>query len=237
MSALPPAEHKAEYVQGVFARIAGRYDLMNRLMTGGQDIAWRREVIRRADLKPGSRLLDLGAGTGDLTAEALRQQPDCIPTAADFTLEMMLAGRRSRPGLAQSAAWTAADALDLPFASGSFDALVSGFLLRNVADLPRALKEQYRVLKPGGRWVCLDTTPPPSRSLLTPFIRFHMRRVIPALGALLTGQRDAYIYLPSSSERFLPAEELAARLQEVGFTLVGFRKRLFGVVAVHWGFK
>ena len=224
---------RARSVQAMFQRVAPRYDLMNRLMTGGQDVAWRKLVIKLAQIPPGGRLLDLGAGTGDLTREALRQQPDCDPVAADFTLNMMLVGKR-QPGLALK--WSAADALNLPFPDESFDGLVSGFLLRNVVDLPRALREQYRVLKPGRRMVALDTTRP-KPSLLSPFIRFHMRRVIPFLGGLLTGQRDAYVYLPSTSEAFLSAEELQEHIREAGFREVGFHRLMFGTVAIHWAVK
>lgn len=206
---------------------------MNRLMTGGQDVRWRRMVIRRARLSPGERLLDLGAGTGDLAREALRQQPACRPLAADFTLGMMRAGQRL-PGPALR--WSAADALHLPFPDDTFDALVSGFLLRNVADLDAALREQRRVLRPGGRFVALDTTRP-RRSLLAPLISFHMHRVIPFLGGLLTGSRDAYTYLPTSSERFLLAEDLQARITAAGFRQVEFRRLNFGTVALHWGLK
>jgi demethylmenaquinone methyltransferase/2-methoxy-6-polyprenyl-1,4-benzoquinol methylase len=203
---------------------------MNRLMTGGQDLRWRQEVIRHAVLPPGGRLLDLGAGTGDLAEEAMRRHPDCQVLAADFTLAMMQTGRVRHPGIHQ---WAAADALSIPFPAAAFDAVISGFLLRNVANLQQALGEQFRVLKPGGWLVAMDTTRP-GRSLLSPFIRFHMHRVIPALGWLLTGQRDAYTYLPDSTERFLRAEELAVRLAAVGFQDVGFRRRMFGTIAIHW---
>jgi demethylmenaquinone methyltransferase / 2-methoxy-6-polyprenyl-1,4-benzoquinol methylase len=221
------------YVQDVFERIAPRYDLMNRLMTGGQDRAWRREVIRRARLFTGASLLDLGAGTGDLGREALRQATDCRITLADFSTGMMRIGQK-HSGPAQH--WSAADALKLPFPNHTFDALVSGFLLRNVADLGKALVEQMRVLKPGGRMVALDTTRP-VHSLLTPFIWTHMHVVIPTLGWLLTGQRDAYNYLPNSTESFLRAEDLAGRMAAAGFCKVGFRRLNFGTIAIHWGEK
>jgi len=220
-------------VQDMFHRIAPRYDLMNRLMTGGQDIAWRKSVVRLAKIPAGGRLLDLGAGTGDLTREALRQAPDCRPIAADFTLAMMQAGKRL-PG--QTICWSAADALNLPFPDESFDAVISGFLLRNVVNLPRALCEQQRVLKARGRFVALDTTRP-RRSLLSPLIRFYMRRVIPFLGAVLTGERDAYTYLPETSENFLLAEDLLARIREAGFQQAGFQRLMFGTVAIHWATK
>jgi len=224
---------KARYVQDVFERIAPRYDLMNRLMTGGQDQAWRSEVIRRACLTPAARLLDLGAGTGDLGREALRQAPETRLTLADFSTGMMHTGQK-RTGLALH--WSAADALNLPFSDHTFDAIVSGFLLRNVADLDRALAEMLRVLRPGGRIVALDTTRP-VRSALTPFIWTHMHVVIPTLGWLLTGQRDAYNYLPNSSEGFLRAEDLAGRIAAAGFRQVGFNRLNFGTIAIHWGEK
>ena len=229
-----PADSKATYVQDMFTRIAPHYDLMNRLMTAGQDIRWRREVICRAELFPGARLLDLGAGTGDLAREAVHQQPLVQVLAADFTLGMMLAGKNSSGAHLD---WAAADALALPLPDHAFDAVVSGYLLRNVADLPRALAEQMRILKPGGIMVTLDSTRPPSRSLVTPFIRLHMRYVIPWLGSLVSGQKDAYSYLPSSSEGFLTAEDLAAQLKAAGFEQVGFKRRMFGTMAIHWGRK
>lgn len=223
---------KARYVQDLFTRIARRYDLMNRLMTGGQDIRWRKEVIRRAGLRPQTRLLDLGAGTGDLAREAAAQQPTARIVAADFTLAMMRAGRKP----ADRFDWSAADALTLPFGAETFDAVVSGFLMRNVTDGMAALREQHRVLKPGGRVVILDTTRP-RPSLLSPFIWLHLHIVIPTLGTLISGQRDAYTYLPDSTEAFLTAEELAARMAAAGFQRVGYRRLMFGTIAIHWGEK
>jgi demethylmenaquinone methyltransferase / 2-methoxy-6-polyprenyl-1,4-benzoquinol methylase len=225
-------QQKARYVQDIFTRIAPRYDLMNRLMTGGQDIRWRREVIQRATLHPDSALLDLGAGTGDLAREALDLQPTARITAADFTLEMMRAGRK--PG--DTFGWSSADALSLPFHDETFDAVVSGFLMRNVVDSVAALREQLRVLKPGGRIVILDTTRP-RRNLLSPFIWIHLHIIIPTLGTLLSGQRDAYTYLPDSTEAFLSAEELAARMTTVGFREIGYKRLMFGTIAMHWGQK
>ena len=167
---------RARYVQDMFTSISARYDLMNRLMTFGQDIRWRKEVIHRAWLPPGGRLLDLGSGTGDLAREALRQSPDCRVVAADFTLQMMRTGKtrlERHPSRQPSPLWSAADALQLPFPDGSFDAVVSGFLMRNVVNREQALIEQLRVLAPGGRIVILDTTRP-ARSLLSPLIHLHM---------------------------------------------------------------
>lgn len=225
---------RARYVQGMFNRIAPRYDLMNRLMTAGQDARWRREVIQHANLPADGLLLDLGTGTGDLAQEALRQHPGCQPVAADFTLRMMLFGKQ-RPG-AERIEWNAADALHLPYPDQTFDAVVSGFLLRNVIDIRRSLAEQYRVLKPGGRLVALDTTRPP-QSYLTPLIKIHLHTVIPTLGQIISGESDAYRYLPDSTEAFLAAEQLAARMLAAGFRNVGFNRRMLDTIAIHWGEK
>jgi demethylmenaquinone methyltransferase / 2-methoxy-6-polyprenyl-1,4-benzoquinol methylase len=222
---------RARYVQNMFTRIAGRYDLMNRLMTGGQDIRWRRHVIQLARLRRNASLLDLGTGTGDLAREALAQFPQARVVAADFTLEMMRVGQK-RGALD----FSSADALRLPFPDFSFDAVVSGFLMRNVIDLQKALQEQYRVLKKGGRIVVLDTTRP-KKNLLSPFIWLHMHLVIPLLGRALTGSSDAYRYLPETTEGFVTAENLASRMAAAGFRKVGYERLMFGTIAIHWGQK
>jgi demethylmenaquinone methyltransferase / 2-methoxy-6-polyprenyl-1,4-benzoquinol methylase len=224
-------DERATYVQDVFTRIAKRYDIMNRLITGGQDLRWRKEAIRRAGLFPSARLLDLGTGTGDLARAALKSQPAINLIAADFNLDMMLVGKKGG-----SLPWLNADALQLPFPVGSFDAIVSGFLMRNVGNLDVALGEQYRILKPGGRIVILETTHP-RLTIFTPFIWLYMHLVIPLFGGLISGNREAYRYLPASSESFLNAEELADRMSSAGFWEVGFRRLMFGTVAIHWGEK
>ena len=230
---------RANYVREMFSEIAPRYDLMNRLMTFGQDVRWRSLVIRRAEIPHGGRLLDLGSGTGDLALEALNQYPECAPLAADFTLEMMQAGRSRRSGQragSQFPEWCAADAARLPFMDESFDAVVSGFLMRNLPEVLVSLSEQHRVLVPGGRIVILDTTPPP-RQIFAPLVRFHMFRVIPTLGEIITGSSAAYTYLPESTDRFLEPECLAQRIFEAGFWEVAFQRLMFGTVAIHWGVK
>jgi demethylmenaquinone methyltransferase/2-methoxy-6-polyprenyl-1,4-benzoquinol methylase len=226
--------NSADRVQGMFRSIAGRYDLMNRLMTAGQDTRWRREVIRRTDLPSDGKLLDVGAGTGDLAREALHQHPACWPIAADFTIEMMQVGKESHTSTILD--WSAADALALPFPNGIFDAVVSGFLLRNVTNIDQALGEQFRVLKPGGSLVALDTTRP-EKNLLWPLINLYLHFVIPNLGRLITGQGEAYTYLPDSTEAFLEAEQLLTRMESVGFKEAGFRRFMFGTVAIHWAKK
>jgi demethylmenaquinone methyltransferase/2-methoxy-6-polyprenyl-1,4-benzoquinol methylase len=224
-------DEQAGYVHSIFTRIAKNYNLMNRLITAGQDIRWRREAIRCLKLSPGVHLLDLGTGTGDLGREALRQQPAVRLVATDFNLQMIYTGQASR-----SLPWLNADALCLPFPDQSFDAVVSGFLMRNVSSLASALMEQYRILKQGGRIAILETTRP-RPNIFTPFIRFHMHIIIPFIGGLISRDREAYQYLRASSESFLHAEELAAQMAAVGFNQVGFQGRMLGTIAIHWGEK
>ena len=224
-------KERATYVQNMFTQIAKRYDFMNRLMTGGQDIRWRKRVIELAKLNANSSLLDIGTGTGDLARDALAQFPKARVIAADFTLEMMRVGQRNG-----SLNFSSADALHLPFHASSFDAVVSGFLMRNVIDLQKGLQEQYRVLRNGGRIVILDTTRP-KKNILSPFIWLHMHVMIPTLGRLLTGAKEAYRYLPETTEGFVTAEEMTARMAAVGFKKVNYQRLMFGTIAIHWGEK
>lgn len=223
---------RAAYVRRMFGRIAGRYDLMNRLMTFGQDRRWRRYLVKQAALPPGGRLLDVATGTGDIAFEALRQQPDAEVVGADFAQEMMRVGR-VRPG-GDRVAWATADALALPLADASFDAVTSGYLMRNVIDVAGAFREQMRVVRPGGRVVTLDTSPPP-RNALRPFIMFHLKTVIPALGRLVAGDSSAYTYLPESTQAFKSPDELADIMRGVGLVDVRYRRFMFGTMAVHTG--
>ncbi len=225
-------EARARYVRRMFGRIASRYDLLNRLMTFGQDCRWRQEAVRQLDLMSAPRVLDLGAGTGDLAFEVLQQRPAAHTVALDFTPEMIRLGRRRAAG--SRVHWIVGDAARLPFAAAAFDGIVSGFLLRNVSDIDRVLVEERRVARPGARVVSLDTTPPP-RSWLRPFLDFHLHTVIPVLGRIIAGDPEAYNYLPQSTERFLEAEALAERLTAAGFRHVGFVRRMFDTVAIHWG--
>lgn len=225
---------RSRYVRRMFGRIAPRYDLLNRLMTGGQDVRCRREAVDGLQISPGFRVLDAGAGTGDIAFEARRRLPGGRVVAADLTYEMMALGKRKAGG--DDVDWVLADALQLPFAEGVFDGVISGYLLRNVPDVPAALAEQQRVLAPGGRMVSLDTTPP-RQNLLKPFIDFYMQRVIPLLGRLITGDTAAYTYLPDTTANFIPAEKLAGLMEGAGFSEVSFVRRLFGVMAIHRGQK
>lgn len=227
-----PGDRRDTAVREMFDRIAGNYQRMNALMTFGRDRAWRRAVVRAAALPPGGALLDLATGTGDIALEVLRADPAARVTAADFSLEMMRVGR-SRPG-GERIAWCGADALALPFADAAFDAVTSGYLLRNVADRVAAFREQARVVRPGGRVVCLDTSPPP-RSPLRPLVLLHLRRVIPLLGRLVARDRSAYAYLSASTEGFKTPDELAAMMRAAGLVDVRYERFMAGTIAVHVG--
>ncbi len=216
----------------MFGRIAGRYDLMNRLMTAGQDVRWRRIVIEEANLPPGGKLLDIATGTGEIAQEGLRQNPGILSVGGDFTMEMMLIGKQDPNRLAIR--WVGADTLALPFPDETFDAVTSGFLMRNVIDVPGAFQEQMRVTKPGGRIIVLESSPP-KNNILKPAIRFHLNHIIPTLGRLVSGEREAYSYLPDSTQQFQEPESLAMIMSQAGLIDVQFRMFMFGTVAIHVG--
>jgi len=229
-------KERSDYVQDMFERIAEKYNLMNRVMTFGQDMRWRRFVVKQANLPVNGKLLDLATGTGDIAFEAKQAQPSAEVIGADFALPMMWVGMREPRG--NTISWAGADAMQLPFPDRAFDAVVSGYLVRNVIDIPQTLREQLRILKPGGRIVILDTSPPPN-NLLKPFILIHLNYIIPLLGKLIGGDAavDAYKYLPQSTQAFKTPQELAAIMQQNGYRNVGFRTFMFGTMAVHWGEK
>ena len=230
-------KERSDYVRGMFDRIAARYDLLNRIISGGQDMKWRRFVVEVAALPADGKLLDIATGTGDIAFEALKRSPGAQAVGADFALGMMRVGMRRDP-YGRRVAWTGADALALPYADESFDAVASGFLMRNVVDIPRTLAEQWRVLKPGGRIVILDTSPPPDNPL-KPLMLLHLKIGVPLLGRLIGGKEagDAYRYLPESTQAFKTPEELKALAEAAGFSDLRFRRFMFGAMAVHWGCK
>lgn len=218
----------------MFARIAGRYDLMNRLMTFGQDVRWRRYVIQQAQLPPNGRLLDIATGTGDIAYEGLRQRPGIQAVGGDFTVEMMQVGKQYPER--RIIQWVGADTLALPFPENAFDAVTSGFLMRNVIDVPQAFQEQMRVIRPGG-WVVVLESSPPKKNLLRPFIRIHLNTIIPTLGRVITGNGDAYRYLPDSTQQFKEPDTLVAIMRQVGFVGIHYRLFMFGTIAIHVGQK
>ncbi len=235
LTAAPPQD-KARRVRDMFGAIAGRYDLMNRLMTGGRDAAWRREAVVLAALPAGGRALDVGTGTGDFLPLLANAAPDASAIGVDFTWGMMAAGRDKLARQGGVTTFAAADALALPFPDDSFDAVVNGFLLRNVADLPLALAEMARVTRPGGRVVCLEITRPTLPVFRTVF-RFYFHRLVPVIGGLISGRRGAYAYLPQSVDRFVSPDGLTHLLTAVGLRDVRYRRLGLGAVTLHVGVK
>lgn len=229
---LPSPSDKAAYVSRMFASIAGRYDLMNRLMTAGRDRAWRAAAVAWLDPRPGQVVLDLGTGTGDFLP--LLAGHGCRSVGADFSLPMMQAGRAKLARASAPVSLVAGDATRLPFADATFDGLVNGFLLRNVADLDAALAEMLRVLKPGGRVVCLEITWP-RLPLFREGFGLYFGRLVPLVGRLISRDAAAYSYLPSSVAAFLSAPELAGRMRAAGFQEVAWRRLALGAVALHRG--
>ena len=225
---------KERAVQKMFGQIAGRYDLMNRLMTFGQDQVWRKCVVRAAARPKGGTLLDAGTGTGRIGQEALKDDPLATVVGSDFSLEMMRVGRQRKNG--GSMLWCAGDALYLPFKRASFDVVTSGYLIRNVSNAVQAFSEQVRVVKPGGRVVCLDTSPPPD-NFFRSAILFFLNTIIPFLGQLISGNKSAYTYLPESTKEFSTPEQLARMMRTAGLADIKYRKYMFGTIAVHVGSK
>jgi demethylmenaquinone methyltransferase/2-methoxy-6-polyprenyl-1,4-benzoquinol methylase len=218
----------------MFGQISDRYDLMNRLMAFGQDRAWRRQAVWAAELPPAGFLLDVGTGTGDIALEALQENSALKVMAVDFCPQMMQVGRHRPGGL--KIFWCQADALELPFPDAIFDAVTSGYLVRNVTDVHQALKEQMRVVKPGGRVVCLETSPA-NRNALRPLVLFYLKFVIPLLGHLIARNRAAYIYLPKSTQKFMTPDQLAVIMEGVGLKGVSYRRFMMGTMAVHVGVR
>ncbi len=233
-----PVDRDPRRIEAMFGGIAPRYDLMNRLMTGGRDGHWRSIAAREAAPTPGDRVLDACCGTGDLSLTLAEECPGCEVVGLDLTEAMLERARekaaaRQRRGLL-APAFVRGDLLDLPFADGEFAAVTVGWGVRNVPDIPRAFAEMKRVTRPGGRVVCLESTQAPE-GVRRRFHQVWMGRVVPVLGGAVTGDATAYAYLPASVEAFPRAEGLAAIMAAAGLTRVRYRRFGFGAVAIHVG--
>jgi demethylmenaquinone methyltransferase/2-methoxy-6-polyprenyl-1,4-benzoquinol methylase len=218
----------------MFDRIAGVYDLMNSAMTAGMHHRWRERAADRAQLEPGMSALDVCCGTGDLAFELQRRVgPEGRVIGSDFSERMLDLAREkgaAREG-EQTPRFEWADALELPYDDGSFDAVTVGFGVRNLADLDRGVKELTRVLKPGGRLVILEITQP-QRPPLSTFFSLWFDRLVPVLGQL-AGDPDAYAYLPESVKRFPLPDALAARLDAAGLERIRWTILAGGIIAIH----
>ncbi len=226
-------------VEAMFDRIAGVYDRLNAVMTAGLHHRWRSRAVDLAAVGPGSRVIDVATGTGDLAfALARRIGSGGQVTATDFSAEMLEVARvKYGSGAAGADAapviFEQANALLLPHASGEFDAATVGFGVRNFSDLDQGLRELRRVVRPGGRVVILEMTTP-QRPPLSVFFRLWFDQIVPVLGRL-AGDSDAYTYLPSSVRRFPPPSELAARMSAAGLVDISYILTAGGIIAMHAG--
>ena len=247
-------DDKRRYVAEMFARISPRYDLMNSLMTGGLHHRWKRETARFTAAGLYGAALDVATGTGDL-AFALARCPGIDRAVGVDLLSEMLTIAAGKPAAHQpqpsptpqpsfprrresspSVSFIMGDALQLPFPDNAFVCATAGFSLRNMADVPAAIAEMARVVAPGGRVTTLELTPMPPGIRAT-LGRLYFHQLVPLMGQIVTGDRTAYTYLPSSVDYFLTAEGLAEVYRKAGLTNVGYRRLGLGGVALHYGEK
>ncbi len=228
----------ARWVRDMFARVASRYDLLNHLLSFNMDRYWRHRTVRSVRpwlARPGAGVLDICCGTGDLMF-ALAGAADKPVLGSDFCHPMLVEARRKAHARSAPVALFEADALRLPVASGSLDLITVAFGLRNFVNYQDGLGEMCRVLKPGGAAAVLEFSTPPNRAFAALY-DFYSLRILPAIGGVISGSRDAYRYLPESVRKFPDADALAARMREAGFTEVRYERLTFGIVALHIGVR
>jgi len=227
------AEEHARRVREMFAKISPRYDALNHLLSANIDKRWRRRVVNevRPLLSENSRVLDVGCGTGDLSLELFENTAAQV-TGIDFCSPMLRFAKIKAPQVQ----FIEGDALRLPFAEASFDGLTIGFALRNLASVERGLSELARVLKPNGFVAILEFSRPVV-PLIGQFVRLYYRRLLPWIGGIVSGSRDAYEYLPDSISKFPDQQTLAAMMREAGFEDVRFDNLSGGIAALHTGHR
>ncbi len=233
-------QEAARRVREMFSGIAPRYDLLNHLLSLSFDRHWRRRAaayVLPALARPAARALDLCCGTGDLAFALERAgKPAAQIVGCDFTRPMLALGRAKAMRRSSHVRFVEADALQLPFADGSFDLIAAAFGFRNLASYGGGLAEIYRVLRPGG-WVALVEFSPPRPGSLATLFRFYFERILPTIGGLVSGSRATYAYLPASVGRFAGPEELGTMLSEAGFVRVRWECWTGGIVCLHLGEK
>jgi demethylmenaquinone methyltransferase / 2-methoxy-6-polyprenyl-1,4-benzoquinol methylase len=233
---MQPSNEHDRRIAAMFDRIAPRYDLLNRLLSLGTDLSWRRRALDLARLGDGGRALDVGTGTGDFALALLARSPRSASVAGvDISPGMLrMAERRAaKAGLGQRYERLIASVESLPFGNGVFDVAMAGFVIRNVGDMPRGLAEMRRVLRPGGRAVILDLHTPRNANIRRLYRAYSF--LSPRLAAALGSDPEAYRYLPRSIRAFHDPEALATLLRDAGFTRVRFERLTFGVAAIHVG--
>jgi demethylmenaquinone methyltransferase/2-methoxy-6-polyprenyl-1,4-benzoquinol methylase len=228
-----PGRPQQTAVRSMFDRIAPRYDLLNRLLSAGIDVRWRRAAADWLELGPSSRVLDLCTGTADLLIEVLGRDPSHRGVGVDLSSGMLVRGARklAARGLAARGALASGDAERLPLLSGLFDGALVAFGIRNVGDRPKALRELRRVLKPGGRLVVLEFSMP--RGVVGMLYRFYFGQVLPRVGSLVSGDGAAYSYLPASVAVFPEPPAFGALLEQAGFGRVRFRALTAGIAHLY----
>ncbi len=233
-----PEAEKAGMVHGVFSSVASRYDLMNDLMSGGVHRLWKDAMIDWLAPRPGMRLVDVAGGTGDIALRFLKRlKGDGHATVCDLTQAMLDEGaRRAAKDGTGNIDWVCGDALKLPFADRSYDACTIAFGIRNVTRIEDALAEAFRVLKPGGRFLCLEFSQITNPGLQWLYDRYSFN-VIPPIGQAVTGDRDSYQYLVESIRKFPDQEQFAAMIRAAGFGQVKYRNLTLGVAALHSGWR
>jgi demethylmenaquinone methyltransferase/2-methoxy-6-polyprenyl-1,4-benzoquinol methylase len=227
---------KGASVRELFATIAPRYDAANRAISAGMDEGWRKRAVRELAPQPGSRLLDLCTGTGDLAFHLGRTDPTLRVVGIDFCEPMLEGARRRKAAEGPSVEFVTGDILALPFEDDSFDGATMGFSMRNIVDIPAALREIRRVLKPGARFVNLDMSHPPNPWQRKSF-EFYFQNVVPLIGGIVSNAPQAYRYLPNSLVNYPNAERLSDLFAQAGFSATRFARLMFGAVAVHVGTK
>ena len=227
---------KGTFVREMFARIAPRYDLANRVLTGGLDEWWRRRAIRLLGAPHGGRVLDCCCGTGDLVFGLLRSDPTLDVVGIDFCAPMLERAQHRAKHARGKAAFVEGDVMALPFEDDAFDGVTMGFSLRNVVDVDATLREILRVLRPGTRFVSLDVTKAPNRVYKRLF-DLYFYGVVPLLGGVVGGSRAAYSYLPNSLTHHPNAPDLRDRFTRAGFARAGYLPLMGGAIAVHYGTK
>lgn len=233
--AQPASAAKARTVSRMFGRIAGRYDTANRILSLGRDQSWRRVAAKLLEPQPADLVLDVGAGTGDLSLELAHRARAVV--GIDLSIPMLAIGvEKARKANVQSVEFLAADALHLPFRSACFEGLATAFAVRNLADMRQGFSEFFRVLKPGGRLACLEFTQPRS-SLLHFVYRPYLKHVLPFLGGKVTGDSTAYRYLANTIDAFPAAANLGRLITEAGFIESRWKLLNFGTVAIHLATK
>ena len=232
-----PGAPEKSVVRSMFDRIAPRYDLLNRLLSAGTDVRWRRACIDLVGPKGSERFLDLCSGTADLLIEALSRGAQLHGTGVDLSSAMLSIGAKKleRRSMTSRAALAAGDAERLPLASSSFEAAAAAFGMRNVGDMEAAFREVHRVLKPGGRFVVLEFSMP--TGVLGRLYRLYFTRILPRIGGWISGDGRAYAYLPASVARFPPPAGLAALLGSAGFVGVSFRPLTGGIAHLYVGVR